>query len=121
MATLQAQCNVILRTQEKILAIISSNQAETDLELDENIKLPVQSIEELTALELVLEDKMKRRHMSAILCSCIMDTAANTTRQILKKIFAYSVAATMNFAGQRTSEKIPLSTKENILKVIHGE
>lgn len=85
--TLKAQNQVILETQNKILCLLISRQAEEELEMDSNIVLPISDEATLKKTEAYLEERGKRQHMSAILSGCVTPAFESTTRNILKKIF----------------------------------
>ena len=85
--TLKAQNQVILETQNKILCLLISRQAEEELEMDSNIVLPISDEATLKKTEAYLEERDKRQHMSAILSGCVTPAFESTTRNILKKIF----------------------------------
>lgn len=120
--TIKAQKAVILETQNKILSILFSRQAEEDLEIDSNISLPISNEAMLKRAEEYFHDREKRQHMSAVLSSCMTASFQTSTRNIMKKLFTKEFAAKMNWAGQRSvNDKIPLSIQENILKVVYGK
>lgn len=120
-STLEAQNNVILRSQEKIMSLLSSRRAEDDLEFESSVTFPLGNIEALTNLDLLLIDHEKRKQLTAVLCSCAMETHAATTRNVLRKLFTTQLARKINWIGQRNTQKVPFAKKENLLKVIHGE
>jgi len=78
------------------------------LEIDAQIKLPIHNSADLQNLEKVVEEKEKRKHLSGVLSSCAMETAAATTRSILRKVFTTHIGREMNWAGQRGGGKFLL-------------
>lgn len=118
---LEAQNRVMILAQDKMIALISSNKMEANMELDDDLTLPINDEAQLSSLDQTLQSKEKRRRLSSVLSICSSETVAATTRSIMKKTISNNLAKRMNWAGKGSCSKIPFSRQEHLLKVIYGK
>lgn len=117
---LEAQNRVMMNQQEKILAMVSCQRVEEDMELDD-VKLPIKDEDELQKLHVTLSEKDKRRQLSSVLSVCASESVPATTRSIMRKTISNSLAQRLNWAGKGCVGKVPFSKQEHLLKVIYGK